>query len=422
MSTSKRKFSLLRREEYHSHYTALDIGTEVIKALVVKREGDKGIVIGVGKVRQSLTDMHAGAVADIQAVIDNCDKALSEAEDMCQIIPGQAVIGIAGEQVKGFSTSVSVPRSQPQTRITEAELAQTLQLVQRRALREAVRQMSTELGVSEVNVKLVHSAITSVLVDGYAVSNPLNFQGRVLDVTVFNTFAPLTHIGALQTIAQELDLELVATVAEPYALARGCATDEIYEFGGIFVDVGGGTTDVALVRKGGIEGTKMFALGGRAFTRRIATDLSMSLEEAEQFKISHGEGRLPADQRALAHNAVTPNAEVLAQGVALTLEELARGDMLPPAIYLAGGGAALPEIADQLALLQWTEYLPFSKQPSIRVLTPADVRDIYDTTGLLVGSQDITPMGLAHHAIQLDTEEDQPLGGLMRRIMKAMKV
>jgi cell division protein FtsA len=282
--------------------------------------------------------------------------------------------------------------------------------------------MSTELGVSEVNVKLVHSAITSVMVDGYAVSNPLNFQGRVLDVTVFNTFAPLTHIGALQTIAQELDLELVATVAEPYALARGCATDEIYEFGGIFVDVGGGTTDVALVRKGGIEGTKMFALGGRAFTRRVATDLGMSLEEAEQFKISHGEGRLPADQRALAHNAVTPNAEVLAQGVALTLEELAHGDMLPPAIYLAGGGAALPEIADQLSLLQWTEYLPFSKEPTIRVLTPADVRDIYDTTGLLVGSQDITPMGLAHHAIQLDSEEDQPLGGLMRRIMKAMKV
>ena len=85
--------------------------------------------------------------------------------------------------------------------------------------------------------------------------------------------------------------------------------------------------------------------------------------------------------------------------------------MLPPAIYLAGGGAALPEIADQLSLLQWTEYLPFSKQPTIRVLTPSDVRDVYDTTGLLVGSQDITPMGLAHHAIQLDSEEDQPLGG-----------
>jgi cell division protein FtsA len=420
---SKRKFSLLRRrEEFHSHYTAIDIGTEVVKALVVKREEDRGIVIGVGKVRQSLTDMQAGAVSDIQAVIDNVDRALTEAEDMCQLVPGQAVIGIAGEQIKGFSTSVSVPRAQSQTRITQAEVAQSLQMVQRRALREAVRQMSQEMGVPEVNVKLVHSAITSLRVDGYPVSNPLNFQGRTLDITIFNTFAPLTHIGALQTIAQELDLELVATVAEPYAMARGCANDEVYELGGIFVDIGGGTTDVALVRNGGIEGTRMFALGGRAFTRRVASELNMSLEQAEQFKLAHGLGTLTADQRKLAHDAVRPNAEVLAQGVALALEEMAHGEVLPPAIYLAGGGAALPEVADQLRALDWTEYLPFPKPPTIEVLRPEDVSGVYDSTGLLTGTQDITPMGLAYHAIQLDDEEDQPLGGVMRRIMRAMKV
>ncbi len=419
----KRKFSLLRRrEEFHSHYTAIDIGTEVVKALVVKREEDRGIVIGVGKVRQSLTDMQAGAVSDIQAVIDNVDRALTEAEDMCQLVPGQAVIGIAGEQIKGFSTSVSVPRAQSQTRITQAEVAQSLQMVQRRALREAVRQMSQEMGVPEVNVKLVHSAITSIRVDGYPVSNPLNFQGRALDITIFNTFAPLTHIGALQTIAQELDLELVATVAEPYAMARGCANDEVYELGGIFVDIGGGTTDVALVRNGGIEGTRMFALGGRAFTRRVAGELGMSLEQAEQFKLAHGAGTLAADQRKLAHDAVNPNAEVLAQGVALALEEMAHGIALPPAIYLAGGGAALPEVAAQLRALNWTEHLPFPKPPTIEVLRPESVSGVYDSTGLLTGTQDITPMGLAYHAIQFDDEEDQPLGGVMRRIMRAIKV
>ena len=170
--------------------------------------------------------MQAGAVADLQAVIDNCDRALTEAEDMCETIPGQAVIGIAGEQVRGFSTTMTMPRPQPQARITQADLATALQAVQRRALREAVRQMSHDLGVQEVNVKLVHSTITSVRIDGYAVSNPVDFQGHVVEITVFNTFAPLTHIGALQAIAQELDLELVATVAEPYALARGCASAE----------------------------------------------------------------------------------------------------------------------------------------------------------------------------------------------------
>jgi cell division protein FtsA len=405
----RKKFTMLRRRnEFHSHYTVLDIGTEFVKALVVKREEGTGIVIGVGKVRQSLSDMQSGAVADIQGVIDNCDRALTEAEDMCGAIPGQVVMGIAGEQVRGFSTTMTMPRSQPQARITQADIATALQAVQRRALKEAVRQMSHELGVAEVNVKLVHSSITSVHIDGYAVTNPLDFQGQVLEISVFNTFAPLTHIGALQTIAQELDLELVATVAEPYALTRGCATEDVYEFGGIYIDVGGGTTDIAVVRRG-IEAIRMFALGGR-------------LEEAERFKLAHAEGRLPAEQDALARATLEPTAEVLAQGVALTLEELSGKEQLPPALYLAGGGASLPEVAEQLSAVDWPEMLPMRRQPTVRVLGPADVQGIHDSTGLLVGSQDVTPMGLAYHAVSLEDDADQPLGGLMRRVMKAMKV
>lgn len=420
---SKRKFQLLRRrEEFKTHYTVLDIGTEFVKALVVKREDDKGIVLGVGKVRQAVMHMQAGAVADIQSVIDNCDRALTEAEDMCETIPGQAVIGIAGEQVRGFSTTMTMPRPQPQSRITQAEIATALQAVQRRALREAVRQMSQDLGVSEINVKLVHSTITNVRIDGYGVSNPVDFQGHILEITVFNTFAPLTHIGALQTIAQELDLELVATVAEPYALARGCSNEETQELGGIFIDVGGGTTDIALVRKGGIESTRMFALGGRSFTKRLATDLAMPLEDAERFKVAHAEHRLATEQSVMAHRSVTPTAEVLAQGVALSLEELAGQEPLPPALFLAGGGAALPEVVDQLRAIDWTETVPFNSRPSVKLLGPDDVHGVYDTTGLLVGSQDVTPMGLARHAVTLEDEADEPLGGLMRRVLKTMRV
>jgi cell division protein FtsA len=419
----QRKFQLMRRkDEFLSHFTVLDIGTEFVKALVVKREGDKGIVLGVGKVRQAVSHMQAGAVADIQSVIDNCDRALTEAEDMCETVPGQAVIGIAGEQVRGFSTTMTMPRPQPQKPITQVDMATALQAVQRRALREAARQMSQDLGVAEVNVKLVHSTITSVRIDGYAVTNPVDFQGHVVEISVFNTFAPLTHIGALQTIAQELDLELVATVAEPYALARGCSNDEVYEIGAVFVDVGGGTTDVALVRHGGIEATRMFALGGRSFTKRLATDLGLGLDEAERFKVAHAEHRLPAEQSAVARKSLDPTAEVLAQGVALTLEELAADQPLPPSILVAGGGAALPEVTEQLRNLDWSENVPFTRPPSVKVLGPEDVQGIYDTTGLLVGSQDVTPMGLARQAVSLEDDADEPLGGLMRRVLKTMRV
>src|SRR5438094_6562586 len=258
---------LRRGADYENYYTALDIGTEYIKALVVKREGRNGVVLGASRQRQELSDMQAGVPSDIQGIIDSCDKAVSQAEDMCDTIPGQAVIGIAGEQVKGFSTSVTVPRPDPNLKINEVELLQTLQLVQKRALREARHAMSLELGVPDVNVKLINSAITSVRIDGFAVTNPIDFQDKQMVITVFNTFAPLTHVGALQTIASELDLELIAIVAEPYAMAPCATTAEVYDFGGIFIDIGGGTTDIALIRNGGIEGTRMFPLGGASSPR-----------------------------------------------------------------------------------------------------------------------------------------------------------
>lgn len=413
---------LRRGADYENYYTALDIGTEYIKALVVKREGRNGVVLGASRQRQEITDMQGGVPSNIQGIIDSCDRAMSAAEDMCDTIPGQAVIGIAGEQVKGLSTTVTVPRADPNLKINEVELLQTLQLVQKRAMREAQHAMSLELGVPDVNVKVINSAITGVRIDGYVVNDPSGFQGRTMVITVFNTFAPLTHIGALQTIASELDLELIATVAEPYAMARCAATDEIYDFGGIFIDIGGGTTDIALIRNGGVEGTRMFPIGGRVFTKKLASRFGISFADAEAVKLRHSKGELPVEHAEKVAAVLARDAEVLVEGIAITLQEMSKGDRLPTAIYLAGGGSALPEVRNQLQVFRWEDKLPFARTPTVNVLRPVDIRGIYDSTGLLLDGQDITPMGLAFHAIQQQSEEQAPLFGLMRKVLKAMKV
>src|SRR2546425_13378142 len=100
---------LRRGADYENYYTALDIGSEYIKALVVKREGRNGMVLGASRQRQEYTDMQAGGPPDIQGIIDSCDRAMSEAEGMCDTIPGQGGIGIAGGLGQSLSTSVAVP-------------------------------------------------------------------------------------------------------------------------------------------------------------------------------------------------------------------------------------------------------------------------------------------------------------------------
>src|SRR5437667_8680413 len=120
--------------------TALDIGTEFAKALVFEiDETGHGTVRGVGRKRQGLSHMQSGTVADIAAVVDNCSVALQEAEEMAGFRPSQVVIGIAGELVKGFTTTKVEERKRPDQPIVEGEIQRLIESLQREALRTAER-------------------------------------------------------------------------------------------------------------------------------------------------------------------------------------------------------------------------------------------------------------------------------------------
>ena len=401
--------------------TALDVGTEFAKALVFEiDEQQHGVVRGVGRQRQGLAHMQSGTVADIAAVVDNCAVALQEAEEMAGFRPSQAVVGIAGELVKGFTTTLSQERKRPEQPIGEGELQRLIDGVQREALREAERSITWETGLPNVDVRLVHAAVTGAAIDGYPVTNPVGFQGRHVRISIFNAFAPLVHLGALQSVASQLDLELLAIVAEPFAVARCMGGEQVQQAGALFVDVGGGTTDVALVRQGGIEGTGMFALGGRAFTKSVADQLDLPFARAEALKIDYARG-LDVDGRERVAGIVTEDVAVWAAGVELVLEELAGNELLPGRIYLCGGGSGLPEVPAALREQRFADRLPFARRPEVQVIAPAAIESIEDATDLLVDQQDVTPMSLAYQAIELAGEES-PLDVALRRVLRAMKV
>jgi cell division protein FtsA len=400
--------------------TALDVGTEFAKALVFEIDGGKGVVRGVGRKRQGLAHMQSGTVADISAVVDNCAVALQEAEEMAGFRPEQVVIGIAGELVKGFTTVHDQQRVRADIPITEAELGKLIEGVQRQAMREAERSVTWETGLQSVDVRLVHAAVVGAWIDGYAVTNPIGFQGRNVRIAIFDAFAPLVHLGALQTVAARLHMELVAVVAEPYAVARVLDSEQVRQGGALFVDVGGGTTDVALVRQGGIEGTRMFALGGRAFTKSIADRLELPFPRAEALKVDYARG-IAGDHEAAVREIVSDDVAVWAAGVELVMDELAAGDLLPGRIYLCGGGSRLPEIRSALADESFARQLPFARPPEVTILSPDQIETVRDETQLLEDQQDVTPMGLAYQAIELGSSQN-PLDASLRRVIRTMKL
>ena len=400
--------------------TALDVGTEYAKALVFEIDGGKGVVKGVGRKRQGLAHMQSGTVADISAVVDNCAVALQEAEEMAGFRPEQVVIGIAGELVKGFTTFHDQQRVKADVPISEAELGKLIEGVQRQAMREAERSVTWETGLQSVDVRLVHAAVVGAWIDGYAVTNPIGFQGRNVRIAIFDAFAPLVHLGALQAVAAKLHMELIAVVAEPYAVARVLDSEQVRQGGALFVDVGGGTTDVALVRQGGIEGTRMFALGGRAFTKSIADRLELPFPRAEALKVDYARG-IAGKREAEVREIVEDDVAVWAAGVELVMEELAAGDLLPGRIYLCGGGSRLPEIRDALAAASFTDRLPFARPPEVTILSPDHIETVRDDTQLLEDQQDVTPMGLAYQAIELGSSQN-PLDASLRRVIKAMRI
>jgi len=414
---------LLRREtrKKTQSFIILDIGTEMVKALVCEYNNSSIVVRGVGKISQKPGDMQSGAVMDIASVIENCTKAIAEGQKMGQIYPTDVIMGIAGELVKGMTNRTTYVRKEPEAKIDLGELKNIIHKVQRKSFEETRAQLAYDTGYNEIDVKLVNADIVDVRIDGYKVANPIGFQGKDVQISIFNSFAPLVHFGAMQTIAAELELNLIAIASEPFAVGRCIENEDDFELNGIFMDVGAGTTDIAVVRNGVLEGTKMFTIGGRTFTKRLATTLNISYQEAEDIKIAYSMGKLEKNSEKIVRDALNTDSEVWITGVIFSLAEFYNVDVLPSKIFLCGGGAHLPQIKRILDHPEWSSQLAFAKQPSISLLNPKHILRVKDETGLLNNPEDVTPLALAKLGLEYVGEEHL-LTRILKNVIRLMQI
>lgn len=356
----------------------LDIGTEFIKAVLAK-PGKKGNleILGVGKAKQEEGSMYAGAVADIPAVVASCEEALISAETQAGQRADLTVVGIAGELIQGNTTTVHYARKDSNKPITEVEMNEIIKRVQQKAGEVARKTVALETGNDNVEVRLINSAIVALTIDGYKISNPIGFKGSDVMIQFYTAFAPLIHVAAIEKVCAELNLDLLTVAVEPFAVCRACLGDELDSaFSGIVMDIGGGTTDIAVVEDGGIEGTKMFSIGGRSFTHQVEEALGVDFETAEKYKLAFDSGKLDDALKQKVETALSRNLSVWLTGVEVALEDFGEDGSLPRNVLLCGGGASLSVLQEKLALSDWYQNLPFSRRPVIHLLEIAELPNL----------------------------------------------
>src|SRR5207248_3043287 len=135
----------------------------------------------------------------------------------------------------------------------------------------------------------------------------------------------------------------------------------------------------------------------------------------------YSSGNIKGAERDEIRSILASEVQTWMDSIELLIGEQSKEELLPPAIYMVGGGSALPDLHEKLENFPWKERLPFSRDPLIETIQPGMVTTITDPNHLLKSAQDITPMALAYQAIELQ-DENNVLERALNRVIHRMHI
>jgi len=398
----------------------LDLGTRTVKAVVVFIADNEVHVAGRAYVRYLPKSVQGGVIINLDETATVCREAIAEVTKQAGFRPQSAIIGVSGQLVESITTTIHYDRAHPEQALDAAELKNIIYKIQQRSSERLRGVLQEKFANAHPDVELIHAAIVDMQFDGYALNNPIGFQGKRLTLTIFNAYIPLVYASMLQGLARQLGLQLISIAAQPYGVSKLLAKPDAYDYSGIFVDVGHTTTDVIVVKNGSVEGMQNFAFGGQAFTRALQRGLKTTPERAEKVKLEHGSGKLNKRSADKVSELLMPDARLWLSGMELALKEFSDLKLLPSRIYLTGGSAPLPELRRVLLTKDWAQNLPFSNKPYPEVISPDEIDNVIDEVGLDWAPRDLPTLGIAKLLLEL-TSADDVVTIMLQHIIRSMK-
>ena len=251
----------------------LDIGTTKICALAAEVGGGELLnVVGFGQARSE--GIKRGVVVNIERTVNAIQQAIRECELMCGVSIKEVYAGIAGHHIQGINSEGMVTVHNNRT-VSDEDVRRVIEAAQAISIpndREVLHILPQDFIVDEQ--------------DG--VQNPLGMSGLRLEVKVHIVTCSATSGQNIVKSCNQAGLDVTDVVLEPLASSQAVLSQDERELGVVLVDVGGGTTDIAIFCGGSIVHTSVLAIGGDQLTRDISIGLSTPLGEAETLKHEHG--------------------------------------------------------------------------------------------------------------------------------------
>ena len=312
-------------------------------------------IIGIGQAESR--GLRKGVVINLEATVESIKRVVEEAELMAGVEIGSAYVSLAGTHIRGFNSRGVIAVS-GKSRVIDREDV-------RRAI-DAAKAVSIPMDRA-----ILHVLPQEFVVDDQdGIGDPTGMTGTRLEVNVHVITCAQTSSQNTVTCVNRAGLEVVDTVLAQISAAEAVVTPDEKELGVALVDIGGGTTDLAIFEKGALWHTGVLQVGGEHFTNDVAVALRTPVHEAEKIKKKHGcaltsmipeedsievpsvGGRKPRVMaRQVLGDVIQARAEEVCQ---LALNEIRRAGFersLNSGVVLTGGGSileGLPEIAEQI--------------------------------------------------------------------------
>jgi cell division protein FtsA len=401
---------------------ALDVGSSKVCCFVARESADgHPSVVGIGQ--QASKGVKNGTIVGLEQAEATIRTAVHAAEQMAGETIDRVIVNLSG----GYpvSSSIGVEVSIDGHEVGETDLQRIF---------DQSRHTEVLKSQSDSGRQMIHSIPTGYSIDGNrGIRNPLGMYGENLGVSLHIVTAASGAVRNLASCVQRCHLEPVRFVVSPYASGLSCLVEDEMELGVTVIDMGGGTTTIAVFYEGNAIYTDLIPVGGQHVTSDVARGLSTALTHAERIKTLYGHAMSdPSDARdmidvpqvgeaeedpgqqiprSLLIGIIQPRLEETFELVRSRLETSGFDKIAGRRVVLTGGACQLPGISDLAGLV-------LDKQ--VRIGRPTRVTGLAEATA---GPAYSTCSGLLHYALGADqstlkefTVKKEEVGGLIGRL------